>query len=391
MKVLTLVFLRRGDEVLLGYKKQGFGAGKWNGFGGKVEEGESIEEAARRELREEVGLNAEELKPHGTLDFHFDGDQNMLRVHVFSSSVFSGEIMESDEMRPAWYKISEIPFDSMWADDRYWLLHLLDGKSFHGAFRFKDTDLLLGYSLNVEGEVLSHMFPIFQSVPNLRYGFSERRDGNLRVPSAESNTEANRKSYIQSLGLDPMRFVSADLVHGTHVHVAREEEAGSIIRECDGLVTHIPNLALSVTGADCFPIYAVDPVERVIGLAHAGWRGITSGILPELIRQMEGLDSDVANILIGIGPGIRKCHFEIHEDIFSAFEGYGEAVIESEDKMLVDLPFIIKKQLTESGIIPSNVSDSEECTYCLKEKYFSRRREQEGELQAMMAYILLEK
>jgi 8-oxo-dGTP diphosphatase/2-hydroxy-dATP diphosphatase len=152
MKALTLVFLRRGDEVLLGYKKRGFGAGRWNGFGGKVEEGESIEDAARRELREEVGLSAEELTPHGTLDFHLDGDEKVLRVHVFSSSMFSGEIMESDEMRPAWYKISEIPFDSMWVDDRYWLPHLIDGKSFQGTFRLKGMDQILGYSLHVEGE-----------------------------------------------------------------------------------------------------------------------------------------------------------------------------------------------------------------------------------------------
>lgn len=238
---------------------------------------------------------------------------------------------------------------------------------------------------------MSFSLASFERLSGIRYGFSERHDGNLRVPSSESDTETNRKRYIESIGLDPMRFVSADLVHGTHVHVVREEEAGSIIRACDGLVTKIPNLALSVTGADCFSIYAFDPVERIIGLVHAGWRGITSGIFPELIRQMEELDSDVANILIGIGPGIRKCHFEIHEDIFSAFAGYGEAVMENEEKMLVDLPSIMKKQLAESGIPSSHINDSEECTYCLKEKYFSRRREQEWELRAMMAYILLEK
>ncbi|MCC6563857.1 peptidoglycan editing factor PgeF [Candidatus Uhrbacteria bacterium] len=235
------------------------------------------------------------------------------------------------------------------------------------------------------------MFSSFNSIPKLRYGFSTRHDGNLRIPSSESDTEANRKRYIESLGLDPMRFVSGELVHGTHVHIAREEEAGSIIPACDGFVTNIPNLALSVTGADCFPVYAIDPVERVIGMAHAGWRGITSGIIPELITQMNGLGSESADILIGIGPGIRACHFEIHEDVFSHFEGHGDAVIEREEGMFVDLPAIIKKQLKEAGILPEHVSDSEECTYHLEEKYFSRRRDQAGPLQAMMAYILLEK
>ncbi len=235
------------------------------------------------------------------------------------------------------------------------------------------------------------MFPSFESIPNLRYGFSTRADGNLRIPTAESHTEANRKKYIESIGLDPMRFVSGELVHGIHVHVAREEEAGSIIPECDGLVTQVPNLALSVTGADCFPVYTLDPVERVIGIAHAGWRGITGGVLPELIRQMDGLGSEPEDILIGIGPGIRKCHFEINEDVFSFFEGYGDAVIEKGEKMLVDLPLIIKQQLLAAGILPEHMNDSEECTYGLPEKYFSRRRDQEGELQAMLAYIVLEK
>ena len=234
------------------------------------------------------------------------------------------------------------------------------------------------------------MFAAFDSIPGLRHGFSTRQDGNLRIPTIETDTKANRERYLRSIDLNPMRVVSANLIHGTYVHIAQEEDAGTIIPDCDGLVTNVPGLAISVTGADCFPLYAVDPVERVIGMAHAGWRGIVTGVVPELISHLQELGSNPEHVLIGIGPGIRVCHFEVNEDVFTLFQGYGEFVVERKERVYVNLPSIIKRQLGENGISSNHIHDSELCTYGMTDDYFSRRREQQGPLEAMLGYLVLD-
>ncbi len=136
-KDYTLVFCRKnttdGDrEILLGMKKRGFGRGKWNGFGGKLEPGETIEEGAIRELWEESGVVTKSLKRLGYLVFNMLESGKVMRVHVYESWEFENEAVESEEMRPQWYKESEIPYKSMWPDDEYWFPYMLEQKPFIG-------------------------------------------------------------------------------------------------------------------------------------------------------------------------------------------------------------------------------------------------------------------
>lgn len=133
------------NRILLGIKKRGFGAGKFNGFGGKVKEGESLENAAQRELQEEVGITAEDLRKRGILHFRFAGEEETLEVHVFSASHFEGEPGESEEMRPEWFQRDKIPFDKMWLDDRYWIPLLLAEKNFQGYFLFRGHNEILSH------------------------------------------------------------------------------------------------------------------------------------------------------------------------------------------------------------------------------------------------------
>ncbi|CAH0487721.1 unnamed protein product [Peronospora farinosa] len=166
-KLLTLAFIVRngcathgGKKVLLGLKKRGFGIGKWNGFGGKVESTDaSIAAAAVREVEEEayVHVNVEDLESRGVLLFSFEEGKEIMEVHVFLTQKFSGEPLESDEMMPQWYDVQQLPFKSMWADDRIWLPHVLSGKSVQGHFHFAaDEDTLLDYELKISPSTEKH-------------------------------------------------------------------------------------------------------------------------------------------------------------------------------------------------------------------------------------------
>jgi len=135
-KILTLCVIHQHPRVLLGFKKHGFGAGQWNGFGGKVEAGETIEKATARELEEEAGIVSSEISKVGVLEFSFESEPKVLEVHIYRATEFEGEPIESDEMRPQWFHVDEIPFDKMWSDDKYWMPLLLEGKKFTGKFLF---------------------------------------------------------------------------------------------------------------------------------------------------------------------------------------------------------------------------------------------------------------
>jgi len=108
-------------------KKRGFGEGHYNGFGGKVEPGESIAEGAARELEEEAGIQCPDLHRTGQIEFVFEGDPCMMEVHVFCGSQVQGTPVETEEMAPQWFPLDSVPLDTMWPDDEEWfptMLHL---------------------------------------------------------------------------------------------------------------------------------------------------------------------------------------------------------------------------------------------------------------------------
>ncbi|MCX6814517.1 MAG: NUDIX domain-containing protein [Candidatus Aenigmarchaeota archaeon] len=139
-------------KIMLGMKKRGFGAGKWNGFGGKVHDGESPEQAAKRELGEEIGIKAGPLEkvcefvflfPHVPLEKKWDQ-----LVHVFLAREWKGNPEETKEMKPEWFAFGEIPYSKMWQDDSHWLPLVLKGKKIKARFVFdKDSETIKGMKL----------------------------------------------------------------------------------------------------------------------------------------------------------------------------------------------------------------------------------------------------
>jgi 8-oxo-dGTP diphosphatase len=143
MRDATLCLLFRGTpvkEVLLGKKKARFGAGKYNGFGGKVEPDETIVQAAVRELAEEAGvqvaLNELHLVAHLTFLFPHRREWEQI-VYVYCAHTWQGTPVESEEMVPSWFGVDEIPYDEMWDDDRFWLPHVLAGKRVQATFTYR--------------------------------------------------------------------------------------------------------------------------------------------------------------------------------------------------------------------------------------------------------------
>jgi 8-oxo-dGTP diphosphatase len=143
----TLLFVVRDGQVLLIQKKRGLGAGKINGPGGRLHNGESPLQGAIREVQEELCVTPLGVEHSGELAFQFV-DGLSIHVEVFRASDCAGEPQETDEAVPLWTPLDRIPFESMWADDRHWIPLMLARKKFSGRFLF-DADTMLGYELKV--------------------------------------------------------------------------------------------------------------------------------------------------------------------------------------------------------------------------------------------------
>ena len=139
---------QEGKELLLAMKKRGFGIGKWNGVGGKLdpEKGDkNILDVAIREAREELGVKIKDPEKVALLSFYFpyvpdkEWDQD---VHVFLVKEWEGEPAETEEMAPEWFKEEDIPFDNMWSDDKLWLPQVLNGKKLKAEFFFKEGEII---------------------------------------------------------------------------------------------------------------------------------------------------------------------------------------------------------------------------------------------------------
>ncbi len=153
VRVETLMYIIKDNEVLLIYKKRGMGKGLYNGVGGKVEEGEAIEDAVIRECIEEVGVKPKNIKWMGLLEF-WNNSKLHGYVYVFTANSFEGKLRESDEAKPIWFKIEEIPYDKMWGDDLYWLPLVLKDKKILGRFWFTNWEKIIRKEIYVLHEAI---------------------------------------------------------------------------------------------------------------------------------------------------------------------------------------------------------------------------------------------
>ncbi len=255
--------------------------------------------------------------------------------------------------------------------------------------------------------------------------FSEKAHGSMRMHGHEAfdqQARAFRHAFLWANQIDPKSVVSGGLVHGNRVEVVSDpKKANVFIENVDGLITGDKNVFLSVTAADCFPLYLYDPVKEVIALAHSGWKGTLAAVVPHTIERMvEEFNCSPPDIEAYIGPGIQKCHFEVGRDIAQKFpQQFVEqrvvqlplsAAIQAKEadttsdthervkNYYVDLPAVIDWQLKARGI--TKIACDTMCTFCNKGiatlnappekseiayRWFSFRREKSDPLRTQMA------
>lgn len=229
----------------------------------------------------------------------------------------------------------------------------------------------------------------FSDSKNIFLGISSKADGNMRLfdNSGDSLILKNREKFFSKIGFNNENVISANLMHADRVAKVGLSDRGKIILDCDALITNQPGIILTITVADCLPIYFYDSVKNVVAIAHAGWRGLSSGIIEKVIRAfVDDYSSDPNNIKAFIGPHIRKCHFEVQEDVVKDFADYQD-FIDKTHKIFIDLSSVAKNQLINAGLQITNINTGTECTYCLSDKYFSYRRDKANGLETMIAYI----
>ena len=229
------------------------------------------------------------------------------------------------------------------------------------------------------------MIKFFEEIPEILAVMSEREDGSMKLFSGNNLNLENRNKFFGKIGISENKVIVAEIVHGAKVEIV-DSSSLEFILEADGLITKDANVFLSITIADCIPVYLYESEQKIIGIVHCGWRGIVGGVIGNAVKKLLQLDGSPENLKIALGPGINKCHFEIKEDVLDKFKDYPEFVIKQNDKIFIDLKGIIRKQVDETGVDQKNIEDNSECTI-ENDNYFSFRRDKPKMTEAMVAII----
>lgn len=233
----------------------------------------------------------------------------------------------------------------------------------------------------------------FFKLKKVKAGFSQKSDANMRIfiDNIKKETEKNRELFFKKEKINYSSIVLAQLIHESKVVEVKTKDKGKIIRGADALISQAKDVTLALTAADCLIIYFYDPLNQVIALVHAGWRGLVKNIIIKTVDKLkEKYKSQGNKLKVYISPHIQSCHFEVKEDVLNRFKKQYLKHINKKDKVItVNLAEVAKEQLIQSGLLIKNIQISHDCTYCLKNKYFSYRRNNNQSLETMIAYISL--
>lgn len=249
-------------------------------------------------------------------------------------------------------------------------------------------------------------YPLFADTGLVNHGFSTRLGGvsqghcsSMNISTTRGDDPAavvkNRELIAGAIGVKPEDFTYTYQTHTTNVAVVKAEDKGRQFMETDGLVTDVPGICLVTFYADCVPLYFLDPVKKVIGLSHSGWRGTVGKIGKVTVEKMRDVyGCDPSDILAAIGPSICQDCYEVSEDVIDAFrEAFPEAVWEKlfygkeNGKYQLNLWEANHQVFLEAGITEDHMAVTNLCTHCNPDILFSHRATggKRGNLSAFLA------
>ena len=244
--------------------------------------------------------------------------------------------------------------------------------------------------------LLFYSFPHLMERPGLIHAFSSRLGGvsqggcaslNLAfVQPEDENVKENWRRFGAAVGFDYKRAVLTQQTHSINIQEATEADAGRGITRpvgysnVDALITGAVNLPLITYHADCVPLFFYAPRQRLIGLAHAGWRGTAAGIAAAMTEQFTLRGVPAAELLAGIGPAAGPCCYQVGAEVAEIFaklcDEHGPLVVPEEGapgKYKLDLWRANRAFLLQAGLRPENIMIGGLCTVCHPELFFSHR------------------
>lgn len=251
---------------------------------------------------------------------------------------------------------------------------------------------------------------VLKSKDGVCHGFLGRTGGVSEAPfkslnfdfrgvgaDAPENVMANMKLASKACSAPLEAVVLLNQAHGSAVVEANQENRSRLrTTDADAIVCETDGIPLGILAADCLPVLLYDPVKRVIGAAHAGWKGTAAGISVRTVEAMRSMyGSDPKDIIAAFGPAIGQCCYTVGHTVIAAFKfaysesAWGDGCFNNDaGKMTLDLAVANAGQLIEAGLIPDNIDAASPCTACNSHQFFSYRQDR-GATGRQLSFIML--
>lgn len=238
------------------------------------------------------------------------------------------------------------------------------------------------------------MFDLFQGNDKLVCLFSKRGDGSMKISgNSKGSAQAisNRAVFFRKNSINPFSVISAGIGHTPNVVIVSDGEVCKSNKDSDGLITKEKGLFLSITVADCLPVFFFDSKREIIGLFHAGWRGLLEDIMKNAVSGFITMGSDPKDIMVAIGPAICQNHYQVDPELRKIFCAKYDFSVNffkenrNPGTFYFDLKGFAKERLMVLGIRKDNIEINPRCTFEEEMDYFSYRRDKPENIQAMIA------